>query len=159
MEQNATDRKRMLKSLSSFCSFIYLYFLMKGWKTNYSNHSFTTFGSFLHTYILSSRQTVSLYHNSSVWLDTWDAWSWHWNPPNFTLDLVSHRSANKQTTSVQEVLSSSFRLFTFIPYRTPECSVRSHYAGGSRKFLRQCAQPPYIYIYIYIYMYIYVSSW
>ena len=33
-------------------------------------------------------QTVSLYHNSSVWLDTKDASSWDQNPPNFTLDLI-----------------------------------------------------------------------
>ena len=38
------------------------------------------------------RQTVSLYHNSSVWLDTQDASSWDRNLPNFTLDLVSYRS-------------------------------------------------------------------
>ena len=35
------------------------------------------------------RQTVSVYHNSSVWLNAKDTWSWDWNPPNFTLDLVS----------------------------------------------------------------------
>ena len=44
-----------------------------------------------------------MYHNSSVWLDTQDAWSLDWNPPNFTLDLVSDRSANKRTTSAREL--------------------------------------------------------
>ena len=38
--------------------------------------------------------TVSLYHNSPVWLDTQDASSWDRNPPNFTLDLVSYCSAD-----------------------------------------------------------------
>ena len=45
------------------------------------------------------RRTVSLYHNSSVWLDTLDTRSWDRNPPNFTLGLVSDDSANKRTTS------------------------------------------------------------
>ena len=45
---------------------------------------------------------MSLYHYSSVWLDTEDAWSWDLNPTNFTLDLVSDRSANKRTTSARE---------------------------------------------------------
>ena len=40
-------------------------------------------------YIVIHRQTVLLYHNSSVRLDTQDASNWDWNPPNFTLDLVS----------------------------------------------------------------------
>ena len=44
-------------------------------------------------YIVIHWQTVSLYHNTSVWLDTLDAWSWDGKPPNFTLDLVSYRSA------------------------------------------------------------------
>ena len=47
--------------------------------------------NYIYTYIY-------LYHNSSVWLDTLDAWNWDRNPPNFTLDLVSDRSANKRTT-------------------------------------------------------------
>ena len=38
-------------------------------------------------YIVIHRQTVSLYHNSLVWLDTQDALSWDRNPPNFTLAI------------------------------------------------------------------------
>ena len=34
-------------------------------------------------------RTVSLYHNFSVWLDTWDAWSWDRNPPNFSFVRLS----------------------------------------------------------------------
>ena len=37
-------------------------------------------------------QTVSLYHNSSVWLHREDPWSWDRNQPDFTLDFVSYRS-------------------------------------------------------------------
>ena len=39
-------------------------------------------------YIIIHRQTVSLYHNSSLWLDMQDASNWDWNLPNFTLDMV-----------------------------------------------------------------------
>ena len=37
-------------------------------------------------YIYSHPQTVSIYQNSSVWLDTQDARSRDRNPANFTLD-------------------------------------------------------------------------
>ena len=36
-------------------------------------------------YIFIYRQSVSLYHNSSVCLDTWDASNWDRNPAKFTL--------------------------------------------------------------------------
>ena len=39
------------------------------------------------------RQTISLYHNSTVWLDMQDSSSWDRNLSNFTLDLVSYNSA------------------------------------------------------------------
>ena len=42
----------------------------------------------MYIYIVIHRHTVSLYHNSSVWLDTLDVWSWDRNLPNFMLDLV-----------------------------------------------------------------------
>ena len=48
---------------------------------------------YAYIYVVIHRQTVSLYQNSSVWLDTQNASSWDQNPPNFTLDLVSYRSA------------------------------------------------------------------
>ena len=44
-------------------------------------------------YIVMHRQTVSLYHNSSVWLDTQDVSCWDRNPPNFMLDMLSDCSA------------------------------------------------------------------
>ena len=50
-------------------------------------------------YTVFHRQTVSLYHNSSVWIDTKGAWSWDRNSPNF----VSYRSANKRTSSAREL--------------------------------------------------------
>ena len=35
------------------------------------------------THIVIHRQSVSLYHNSPVWLDSQDASSWDWNPLQF----------------------------------------------------------------------------
>ena len=82
---------------------------------------------YLFIYIVIHRQTVSLYRNSSVWLDTQGAWSWDQNTTNFTLDLVSYRSASKWHTQVGNypALCSNFRLFTFLPYRIPECLIHS----------------------------------
>ena len=46
-----------------------------------------------HTHTVFYKQTVSLYHKSSVWLDTQDTSSCYQNPPNFMLDLwVGNRS-------------------------------------------------------------------
>ena len=59
---------------------------------------------YIYVYIGIHRQTVLLYHNSSGWLDTLYAWSWDRNPPNFSLDLVSDRSANKRTTSAKGII-------------------------------------------------------
>ena len=41
---------------------------------------------YIYIYIVIHRQTVSFYQNSSVWLDTQDAWNWDRNPSNITLD-------------------------------------------------------------------------
>ena len=39
---------------------------------------------YIYIYIFNHKRTVSLYHNSSVWLDTLDTSSLDRNPPNFT---------------------------------------------------------------------------
>ena len=58
---------------------------------------------FRRSWCIRGAEGVSLqYRNSLVWLDTLDAWSWDRNQPNFTLDLVSDRSA-KRTTSAREL--------------------------------------------------------
>ena len=49
----------------------------------------------LSIYIVICSKTVSLNHNSSVWHARKTLEDWDRNPPNFTLDLVSYRSANK----------------------------------------------------------------
>ena len=52
---------------------------------------------YIYTYIVIHRLTVSLNHNSSVWLDMEDVWSWDRNQHDFLLELASFRSANKRT--------------------------------------------------------------
>ena len=46
---------------------------------------------YIYKYCVIHRQTVSLYHNYSVWLDTENASSWGRDLPNFTLALVLYR--------------------------------------------------------------------
>ena len=96
----------------------YLYIYNYKWRNWYIKLKYI----YIYIYILSSTDRLSLYHISSVWLDTKDAWSWDRNPPNFTLDLESDRSANKRTTVVKELLcSNSVRLFIF--YTLPDTRV------------------------------------
>ena len=64
-------------------------------------------------------QTVSLYHNSSVWLDTQDSSSWDRNPPNFTLVMVFHRSAIS-TTYVGAVIITHMYCLSFVHICTLE---------------------------------------
>ena len=78
-----------------------------------------------------------------------DAWGWDQSLLNFTLDLVSDRSANKRTTSAWElkVLSSSVRLFTF--YTLPDTRVLNSFeelcimrAAAVNSFARLLKQDP-----------------
>ena len=85
---------------------------------------------YIYIYIVIHWQTVSLYHNSSVWLVTYDSWCWDRNPPNFKLDFVSGHLANKRTMSSNGIVwyvatAAAFVYLHFIPYRIPVCSIRS----------------------------------
>ena len=55
-------------------------------------------------YIVIHRLTVSFSQNSSGWVNTQDAWSRERNPSNFTLNLVSDRSANRCTTLAKGII-------------------------------------------------------
>ena len=72
--------------------------------------------------------------------------------PNFTLDLVSYRSANKRTTSAWNYKALNVnkrKLLLIIAFVCLHLYLTGlHYASGSRQYLRQRV---YIYIYIYIY--------
>ena len=69
-------------------------------------------GNFQKIYIVIHKEIVSLYHNSTVWLDILDARSWNRNPPYFMLDLVSpSASCRAASTDIPDPLSPLF------PYR------------------------------------------
>ena len=74
-----------LRSLSYMYIYIYIYI-------------------YIYLYRVIHRQTVSFYQNSSVWLETLDAWSRDRNLSNFTLDFVSDCSANKHTPLAKEII-------------------------------------------------------
>ena len=57
------------------------------------------------------RQTVLLYHNSSVWLDTLYASSWNRNQPNFTLDQEHTAQPFSDLMSAQEFNAYMYQLF------------------------------------------------
>ena len=60
---------------------------------------------YIHIYIciVIHRQTVSFYHKSFVWIAMQNASSSDWNLPNFTQDLVSHRSVINRHTPAREL--------------------------------------------------------
>ena len=65
--------------------------------------------------VVIHRQTVSLYHKSSVWIDKQNASSRDRYPPTFSLGLVSYHSATGHLRHLgnYNALCISFRLFTF----------------------------------------------
>ena len=84
---------------------------------------------YIYIYIVIFRQTFSLYHNSSVWLETPDTASWARNLPNFTLDLVYSAQPGHYNA-----LFISFCLFTFCAigyWSAPFVRRALHYAGGA----------------------------
>ena len=114
---------------------------------------------YIYIYIIIHRQTVSLYYNSSVWLDTQDVWSWDWNLPNFTLDLVFYCSASRQHVS-SGIIRHYVVAFVCLHFALPDTRV----LNSMKSFtvcewhlliaLPECS----IYLYIYIYIYIYILT-
>ena len=72
--------------------------------------------------IFTTNIYIIIHQNFSVWLNTYDTWSRDRNLSNFTLVLVSVRSANKRTTLAKGIFkvlwsnssSSRVRLLTFL---------------------------------------------
>ena len=95
--------------------------------------------------IVINRQIVSLYHNSSVWLDTQDASCYDRNPPNFRLDVLSNRSAISTTYICSGIRTHLYQLqFVYIlGYRIPECSIRqkSFALRGWQPLIPECSTP------------------
>ena len=77
---------------------------------------------YIYIYIIFHRQTVLLYYNSSVWLDTLDASSWDRIPPTFLLDLVSNHSAIS-VTYVRSGIIKQMYLPSFV-YTLHYCKTR-----------------------------------
>ena len=79
-------------------------------------------------YIVTHRLTVLLYHNSLVWLDTQDSSSWDRNPPNFTLDLVSYRSALQMTYISSGIIRHYVLAFVCLHFACPDTGVQIMYS-------------------------------
>ena len=111
-------------------------------------------------YIVIHRQTVLLYHNSSVWLDMQYASSWDQNPSNFMLDMVSSCLAILVTysTYVLAFICLNFVLLDTRVLNSLEEICITQVAAVN--FFCHSAQPleeEHLYIYIYIYIYIWWS--
>ena len=64
-----------------------------------------TFYLYIYIYIVIHRQTVSLYHNSAVWLDLLDASSWNKNSADFLSCVMRSHSILKEIESESWVLT------------------------------------------------------
>ena len=103
---------------------------------------------------------VSLYHNSSMWLDTQDISSWDENSPNFTLDIVSYLL---RTVHIYRSISLSISDYSYLSIDLSICSYLSHYFWLFISSYQSIPSSLFISIYvfhsfhIYIYIYIYIS--
>ena len=89
---------------------------------------------YIYIHIVIYRQTVSLYHNASVWLDTLDVSRWGRNLPKFTLNWYPTTKPFRRPKSAREFNTLCFCLFTFyaIGYRSAYFVRRAlHYVSGS----------------------------
>ena len=79
-EWNITSKPVLRVWLIHFST--YFYHLLKVTK---SYHFSLSLSLYIYIYAVIHRNTFLLYHNSSVWVDTWDAWCWDRNAADFTL--------------------------------------------------------------------------
>ena len=107
---------------------------------------------YIYRYIAIHRKTVSLYHNSSIWLDMQDASSWDQNPADFT--SVWYLTP-KLSSFLPQTKGFFTHIFLHICYRLLECWI--HEKSFAFKWISQPAIPhssgqlngeTYIYIYI-----------
>ena len=115
--------------------YIYIYIYTHTHISAYKDiYIYTHTHTYLHIYICMQRyiyihfhpQTVLLYHNFSVWLNTQDASSWDWNLPIFMLELLSYCSAISMTYISLGIiihLCINFHFFYILLYQIPECSI------------------------------------
>ena len=95
---------------------------------------------YIYIYIVIHRQTLLLYHNSSVWLDTRDASSWDLN----LSDLTSVRYIIKELSPSQRKWRDFLRIWLFtymiLSYQSAQIMKRASHLRvcGSRRFPTRC---------------------
>ena len=72
--------RKSLETYLMILVYIYIYIYI------YINTHWCKWSIYIYIYIVIHRQTVWLYHNLSMWLDTWDASSWDQYTADFTSD-------------------------------------------------------------------------
>ena len=78
---------------SSICLFIYIY---NSWSNFARTHSTIYIYIYIYIYIVIHRRTVSLYHNSSAWLDMLESRSWDRNPASSNANPRFYHSATRK---------------------------------------------------------------
>ena len=110
---------------------------MLKWKTaaqlHTHTHTHTHTHIYIYIYIVSHRQTVLFYQNSSVWLDRQDSRSWDRNLANCNTNPRFYHSTVGNPAQAKEIYTLMYHI----------CFVYIHLPVN---------------IYIYIYIYIYISS-
>ena len=94
----------------------------------------------IYMYIYCHPQTVSLYYNPSVWLDTWDAPSRDQNPPNFTSGWW-HTPKSSPRLNVSLGINAYVSNFVCLHFAQSDTEVLNsleellHYASGKLKVI------------------------
>ena len=106
-------------------------------------------------YIVIHTQTVSLYKNSSAWLEHMRRFKLGLKTDQLYVrlnNILLSQQANVTTGIIKHYIVA----FVYLRFCLPDTRVLSsfeellHYASGSCKFLRQSAQPPWGNVYIVI---------
>ena len=120
-------------------------------------------------YIVTHRQTVSLYHKSSVWLDRLDSQSWDRNLADWKANLRFYHSAMRKSAQAKEILMLMYHIcfvytYPFNGYRElnsfeESCFMLVATITSLTRELNPTGVEEHIYcIYIYIYIYICTDS-
>ena len=74
-------------------------------RTSLNKHldTYATYNCHIYIYIVIHRQTVSLNHNSSVWLDSLDSRSWDRNPADSNANPRFYHSATRKLAQAKEI--------------------------------------------------------
>ena len=89
------------------------------WRKSRDGWGFGRIKFFIVIYIITDRQTVTLYQNSSVWLDAQDTLSWDRNP--FGVKSAGYLTQSYRHSHRKRIFC--VYIFLHICYRLPECSI------------------------------------